>query len=169
MMGEYDLAAGRTGVRTNVVGLPREVEEELLCVEEAIRNANPGDVVFCRVAPRTVNAPAGQRSCQQQQHAEHPSATSTRTPPPAWRMAAATPAAATPPTATPASRRRPAADVQVGDTRRARVGAVGERPRRSRPPHAARQPQPSAGSAHAHGAAQTTMAQWQIHWCNQGH
>jgi hypothetical protein len=33
MMGEYDLAAGRTGVGTNVVGLPREVEEELLRVE----------------------------------------------------------------------------------------------------------------------------------------
>jgi hypothetical protein len=81
MMGECELAAGRAGVRTNVVGLPREVEEELLLVQEAIRNANPGDVVFCRVAPRTVNTPAGQRSCQQ--HVEHTSATSTRTPPPA--------------------------------------------------------------------------------------
>jgi hypothetical protein len=82
MMGECELAAGRTGVRTHVVGLPREVEEELLRVEEAIRNTNPGEVVFCRVAPCTVNAPPGQRSCQQQQqHAEHTSATSTRTPP----------------------------------------------------------------------------------------
>ena len=67
MMGECELAAGRTGVRTHVVGLPREVEEELLRVEEAIRNANPGEVVFCRIAPCTVNAPPGQRSCQQQQ------------------------------------------------------------------------------------------------------
>jgi hypothetical protein len=79
--------------------------------------------------------------------------------------AAATPAAATPVAATPASRRRPAVDVQIGDTRRARVG--GERPR-APAAAAARQPQPSAGSARAHGAARAIMAQWQIHWCNQG-